>query len=133
MTTVVCVRLYSVGFSYRGLAPWTCALCFEVDRRTGCRYRRTGSRYRRPVDRPPGDRCRSTRPPPRLPVGWVAGEGGVAAGSPPTGSRVTVEWPPVPATGPTWPPAGSGPVAGTGRPVAGTVSTGRRYWPTGRR
>ena len=60
MTTVVCVPLYSVGFSYRGLAPWTCALCFEVDRRTGCRYRRTGRRYRQPVDRPPVDRSRST-------------------------------------------------------------------------
>ena len=34
-------------------------------------------------------------------AGWVAGEGGVAARSPPTGSRVTVEWLPVPATGPT--------------------------------
>jgi hypothetical protein len=44
-------------------------------------------------------------------AGWVAGEGGVAARSPPTGSRVTVEWLPVPATGP----------------------TGRRYRPTGRR
>ena len=47
MTTVVCVPLYSVGFSYRGLAPWTCALCFEVDRRTG--HRSTGPG--RPVDR----------------------------------------------------------------------------------
>ena len=80
---------------------------------------------------------------------WVAGEGGVAAGSPPTGSWVTVEWPSVPATGPTWPPvpadrspvlvagrryrvdrsplpANRSPVladrvAGTGRPVAGAV------------
>ena len=69
MTTVVCVPLYSVGFSYRGLAPWTCALCFEVDRRTGCRYRRTGRRYRQPVDRPPVDRSRSTGRPARLPVG----------------------------------------------------------------
>ena len=33
-------------------------------------------------------------------AGWVAGEGGVAAGSPPTGGRVAVEWLPVPATGP---------------------------------
>ena len=73
MTTVVCVPLYSVGFSYRGLAPWTCALCFEVDRRTG-------RRYRQPVDRPPGDRRPVQVDPAAAPAaGWVAGEGGVAA------------------------------------------------------
>jgi len=57
----------------------------------------------------------------------------VAAGSPPTGSRVTVEWPSVDRQ-PVRPGRRYRP---TGRrywsPVAGTVSTGRRYRPTGRR
>ena len=61
-------------------------------------------------------------------AGWVAGEGGVAARSPPTGSRVTVEWLPYRLPVPRRPVR---PAAGTGRYIYVKNLTGPRALPVG--